>query len=66
MKIVVAGGTGFLGRPLCAALAADGHEITILTRGVAAPDVARRLVAADLEPVVLRGEEARRAQSRGR
>jgi uncharacterized protein (TIGR01777 family) len=33
MKIVVAGGTGFLGRPLAAALARDGHETLILTRG---------------------------------
>jgi uncharacterized protein (TIGR01777 family) len=33
MKIVVAGGTGFLGRPLTAALAQDGHEIVVLTRG---------------------------------
>lgn len=33
MKIVIAGGTGFLGRPLVAALAADGHDIVVLTRG---------------------------------
>jgi uncharacterized protein (TIGR01777 family) len=33
MKIVVAGGTGFLGRPLTAALAQDGHDIVVLTRG---------------------------------
>ena len=33
MKIVIAGGTGFLGRPLAAALAADGHDVVILTRG---------------------------------
>jgi hypothetical protein len=33
MKIVIAGGTGFLGRPLAHALAADGHEVVILTRG---------------------------------
>lgn len=32
MKIVIAGGTGFLGRPLAAALAADGHTITVLGR----------------------------------
>ena len=34
MKVVIAGGTGFLGRPLTHALAADGHEVVILTRGV--------------------------------
>jgi uncharacterized protein len=33
MNIVIAGGTGFLGRPLAAALAADGHGVTVLTRG---------------------------------
>jgi uncharacterized protein len=32
MKVVIAGGSGFLGRPLSAALAADGHEVVILTR----------------------------------
>jgi uncharacterized protein len=30
--IVIAGGTGFLGRPLAAALAAGGHAVTVLTR----------------------------------
>ena len=33
MKIVIAGGTGFLGRPLTAAFAHEGHEIVVLTRG---------------------------------
>jgi uncharacterized protein (TIGR01777 family) len=33
MKIVIAGGTGFLGGPLAATLAADGDDVTILTRG---------------------------------
>ncbi len=35
MRIVVAGGTGFLGRPLVSALRADGHAVTTLTRGAA-------------------------------
>lgn len=30
--IVIAGGSGFLGRPLAQALAQDGHEVVILTR----------------------------------
>ncbi len=33
MKIVIAGGTGFLGRPLSSALLQDGHEVVVLTRG---------------------------------
>jgi len=34
MKIVVAGGGGFLGRPLCETCAEDGHEVVVLTRGL--------------------------------
>jgi uncharacterized protein (TIGR01777 family) len=33
MRVVVAGGTGFLGSPLVASLARDGHEVVVLTRG---------------------------------
>ena len=36
MKIVIAGGSGFLGRPLAAALADQGHDVVTLTRGGAA------------------------------
>lgn len=32
MKIVVAGGTGFLGRHICRALLAAGHQVTVLGR----------------------------------
>lgn len=42
MRIVIAGGTGFIGRPLVAGLAHDGHEVVVLTRR---PD---RVRAADL------------------
>ena len=34
MHIVVTGGTGFIGRPLCAALAQEGQRITLLTRSI--------------------------------
>src|SRR5262245_34933166 len=33
MRVVVAGGTGFLGAPLVSSLARDGHEVVVLTRG---------------------------------
>ena len=33
MKIVISGGTGFLGRPLSDALVHDGHSVVLLTRG---------------------------------
>lgn len=45
MKIVIAGGTGFLGRPLSERLAADGHEIVILTRGTVRSNAAGRRVS---------------------
>jgi hypothetical protein len=34
MKVVVAGGTGFLGRPLCEGFAEDGHEVIVLSRAL--------------------------------
>jgi uncharacterized protein (TIGR01777 family) len=37
MKIVVAGGTGFLGTPLVSHLRAGGDDVSVLTRGRAAP-----------------------------
>src|SRR5437879_1649741 len=33
MKIAITGGTGFVGRNLARALAADGHDIVLLARG---------------------------------
>jgi uncharacterized protein (TIGR01777 family) len=37
MRIVIAGGTGFLGLPLASSLARDEHDVVILTRGAASP-----------------------------
>lgn len=35
MKVVIAGGSGFLGQALCRGLSARGHELVVLTRGAA-------------------------------
>ena len=35
MRIVIAGGTGFLGSPLAEVYAEEGHEVRVLTRGLA-------------------------------
>jgi uncharacterized protein len=44
MKVVIAGGSGFLGRPLAAAFTADGHNVVVLSRTAkAAPAPARGL-----------------------
>ncbi len=44
MKVVVAGGSGFLGQALCAGLIARGHEVVVLTRSVSRSDGAVRHV----------------------
>jgi uncharacterized protein (TIGR01777 family) len=46
MKIVIAGGTGFLGRPLADALLKEGHDLIVLTRGSASGSAARRTAVA--------------------
>ena len=43
MKIVISGGTGFLGRPLTDALAHDGHAIVVVTRGSSSTGAIRRV-----------------------
>lgn len=37
MRIVIAGGSGFLGRPLAEALASDGSDVVVLSRGGGSP-----------------------------
>ncbi len=37
MKVMIAGGSGFLGRALTKSLLADGHQVFILTRGTRIP-----------------------------
>jgi uncharacterized protein len=50
MKVVIAGGTGFLGQPLVRALAAGGAEVVVLTRGgPAKPAIPARFVTWSLD-----------------
>ena len=54
MQIVVTGGTGFIGRPLCASLCQDGHTVTLLTRRIEA----QRSYGLTVTAVELNGREA--------
>src|SRR5262245_29101407 len=49
MKILVAGGTGAIGRPLMAELLAKGHAVVALTRS---PEKAQALAAQGIEPAI--------------
>lgn len=48
MRILVLGGTGFMGKPLCQILATQGHDLAVISRGEKAadlPDGARHIKA---------------------
>jgi 2-alkyl-3-oxoalkanoate reductase len=49
MKILIAGGTGAIGRPLIAELLAKGHDVAALTR---TPEKAQALVEQGIEPAI--------------
>jgi nucleoside-diphosphate-sugar epimerase len=49
MKILVAGGTGAIGRPLTAELRAKGHDLVALTRS---PEKAQALLEQGIEPAI--------------
>jgi uncharacterized protein (TIGR01777 family) len=55
MHVVVTGGTGFIGRPLCLSLCAEGHTVTLLTRR---PAEAQRLLGPAVTAVEWNGREA--------
>jgi uncharacterized protein (TIGR01777 family) len=54
MRIVMTGGTGFIGRPLCLSLCAEGHTVTLLTRR---PVEAQRLFGPAVTAVEWSGRE---------
>lgn len=54
MHIVVTGGTGFIGRPLCLSLCAEGHTVTLLTRR---PVEAQRLFGPAVTAIEWNGRE---------
>jgi len=47
MKVVISGGSGFIGSHLTAGLVRDGHEVVVLTRGQAASKAGVRYVSWD-------------------
>lgn len=47
MKILIAGGTGFIGRALCSSLSAQNHEVVILSRSQIQGDVGYPVVVWD-------------------
>ena len=55
MQVVVTGGTGFIGQPLCASLCQEGHRVTLLTRR---REEAQRLYGATVTAVEWNGREA--------
>ena len=47
MRTLLLGGTGLLGRPVCEALLARGHEVTVLSRGSRGVAEGARAIVAD-------------------
>lgn len=60
MKILVTGGTGFLGQHLVKALLTDGHHVTLMGRSMAA---AQALIMAGAVPMVADLRDAERVQA---
>lgn len=49
MRILITGGTGLIGRQLCKALLAEGHQLTVLSRK---PDTVAVKCGASVQPIV--------------
>ncbi|AYF75662.1 NAD(P)-dependent oxidoreductase [Nocardia yunnanensis] len=64
MKVVVAGATGAIGRPLVTALRQSGHQVYALTRGGHGAEVARALGATPLVANVMDRKDLLRATER--
>ncbi|MEC3958837.1 NAD(P)-dependent oxidoreductase [Nocardia sp. CDC153] len=64
MKVVVAGATGAIGRPLVTALRAAGHQVYALTRGGRGAEIARSLGATPLIANVMDRSDLLRATER--
>jgi uncharacterized protein YbjT (DUF2867 family) len=59
MRIAITGATGFVGRHLARTLAADGHELVLIARGLDRRDeTVRQLPRATFVPIGLDGESA--------
>jgi uncharacterized protein (TIGR01777 family) len=55
VRIVISGGTGFIGRPLCVSLCQEGHLVALLTRR---KEVAKRSCGSTVTTVEWNGREA--------
>ena len=63
MKFAITGGTGFVGRHLARALAAGGHEVVLIARGIDRRDEGiRRLTGAKFAPIGI-GDAGQLAQA---
>lgn len=58
MRIVMTGGTGFIGQALCPMLAAAGHDVVVLSRSVATRPAGVSAVVTDLASVDADGVDA--------